>query len=355
MAISGFIAMLMPVICLINSIGSVSCTTNAMVPALIVFGDSTVDPGNNNRIPTVLKSNFPPYGRDFIDQKPTGRFCNGRLPMDFIAEGLGIKKTVPAYLDPHLTIEDFVTGVSFASAGTGYDNVTAHILNVIPLWKELEYFKEYQFRLKELVGEHKANSIIHEAIYLMSMGTNDFIENYLINPIRRLHFNIDQYEDFLVEIVSNFVKELYSLGGRRISVGGVPPMGCLPVERTMNFFGNSECMEGLNQVAFSFNTKLQVVVEDLKSVLSGLKIVYSDVYDVMFDVAGNPSEYGFDEEWRGCCATGTLELGYLCNEWSQFTCLNASNHMFWDSVHPTERFYEIISNDLLQRFIPKLF
>lgn len=101
---------------------------DAKVSSIIVFGDSTVDSGNNNYIPTVLKSNFKPYGRDFDGGKATGRFSNGRIPPDFIAEAFGIKKTIPAYLDPAYSIKDFVTGVCFASAGTGYDNLTSNVL-----------------------------------------------------------------------------------------------------------------------------------------------------------------------------------------------------------------------------------
>ncbi|PQM32965.1 GDSL esterase/lipase EXL3 [Prunus yedoensis var. nudiflora] len=48
------------------------------------FGNSIVDPGNNNNIKTTVKCNFPPYGRDFIGRKPTGRFSNGRVPSDLI-------------------------------------------------------------------------------------------------------------------------------------------------------------------------------------------------------------------------------------------------------------------------------
>lgn len=102
--------------------------TGAKVPALIVFGDSTVDSGNNNQISTVLKSNFQPYGRDFFDGKATGRFSNGRIAPDFISEGLGLKNAVPAYLDPSYDIKDFATGVCFASAGTGLDNATSDVL-----------------------------------------------------------------------------------------------------------------------------------------------------------------------------------------------------------------------------------
>lgn len=102
--------------------------TTAKIPAVIVFGDSSVDAGNNNAILTVLKSNFRPYGRDFEGGRPTGRFCNGRIPPDFISEAFGLKPAIPAYLDSMYDISDFASGVCFASAGTGYDNATSNVL-----------------------------------------------------------------------------------------------------------------------------------------------------------------------------------------------------------------------------------
>lgn len=59
---------------------------NNSVSAMFVFGDSTVDPGNNNFISTAFRSNFHPYGQDFENQTPTGRFTNGRLTTDFIGK-----------------------------------------------------------------------------------------------------------------------------------------------------------------------------------------------------------------------------------------------------------------------------
>lgn len=53
-------------------------------PAIIVFGDSIVDPGNNNYIKTLIKCDFPPYGKDFNGGTPTGRFSNGKIPTDFV-------------------------------------------------------------------------------------------------------------------------------------------------------------------------------------------------------------------------------------------------------------------------------
>lgn len=55
-------------------------------PAMFIFGDSLVDPGNNNYIPVALaKSNFPYNGIDF-PQGATGRFCNGRTVVDVVCK-----------------------------------------------------------------------------------------------------------------------------------------------------------------------------------------------------------------------------------------------------------------------------
>ncbi|OIV94854.1 hypothetical protein TanjilG_22051 [Lupinus angustifolius] len=107
---------------------AVSLPNNETVPAVIVFGDSIVDPGNNNNISTVIKCNFLPYGRDFAGgNRPTGRFSNGLVPSDIIAAKFGVKKLLPAYLDPNLQLQDLLTGVSFASGGAGYDPLTSKL------------------------------------------------------------------------------------------------------------------------------------------------------------------------------------------------------------------------------------
>jgi len=153
---------------------AVNLPNNETVPAFIAFGDSIVDSGNNNYIiNTVFKCNFPPYGKDFGGgNQPTGRFSNGLVPSDIIgtkinlfitivlncsadcnlkpfihgrknrmnnffssflrtsslffsASKFGVKKLLPAYLDPNLQLQDLLTGVSFASGGSGYDPLTS--------------------------------------------------------------------------------------------------------------------------------------------------------------------------------------------------------------------------------------
>jgi len=54
------------------------------ISAIFMFGDSIVDPGNNNHRLTEAKANFPPYGQDFPGRVATGRFSNGLVPGDLL-------------------------------------------------------------------------------------------------------------------------------------------------------------------------------------------------------------------------------------------------------------------------------
>lgn len=60
--------------------------TPPLVPAFFVIGDSSVDCGTNNFLATLARADRLPYGRDFDTQLPTGRFCNGRVPVDFLGK-----------------------------------------------------------------------------------------------------------------------------------------------------------------------------------------------------------------------------------------------------------------------------
>lgn len=127
---------------------------------------------------------------------------------------------------------------------------------------------------------------------MTSLGTNDFLENYYVSPRRSSQYKIGEYADFLAGIAENFVKEIYNLGARKISLGGIPPMGCMPLERSMNAMSGSGCVDEYNRVAMEFNGKLQALVIKLRSQLTGIRLVYSDVYGTMLQAIENPSMYG---------------------------------------------------------------
>ncbi|KAL2466968.1 GDSL esterase/lipase [Abeliophyllum distichum] len=319
--------------------------TDAKVSSVIVFGDSSVDSGNNNFILTNARSDFWPYGRDFEGGRSTGRFSNGRIPTDFISEAFGLKPTVPAYLDPAYSLKDFATGVCFASAGTGYDNATSMVLSVIPLWKELEYYKEYKGRLEGYLGNKKAKKILTEALYIISMGTNDFLENYYVFPYRSSEFSPKDYQKFLLGIARSFITEIYHLGARKISLTGLPPMGCLPLERSLH---GGYCTARYNYVAKEFNKKLKALVDTLNRELSGIRLVFSNPYHVLYNIIRHPQSFGFETAATGCCGTGRFEMGYLCNEHNPFTCTDANQYVFWDSFHPTEKTNRILADHVVK-------
>lgn len=177
-------------------------------PAILIFGDSTVDTGNNNYILTGFKGNHPPYGNDFTGHIPTGRFSNGKLVPDFLASMLGLKETVPPFLEPNIPDKELLTGVSFASGGSGFDELTTAVSGVISMSRQTEYLREYIERLIVIVGEKEAQRIVAGALVIVSAGINDFIFNFYDVPTRRLQFSISDYQDFLQNKIRAFIKVL---------------------------------------------------------------------------------------------------------------------------------------------------
>ena len=166
--------------------------------------------------------------------------------------------------------------------------------SVIPLWKQLLFYKGYQMKLRAHLGEIQAKQIINEGIHMISIGTNDFLENYYAFPggRRSTQYTISEYENFLAGIAENFVRELYGLGARKISLGGVPPMGCMPLERNTNLMGGRECVQSYNTVALEFNDKLSKLVTRLNKELPGINLVFSNPYFIFMQIIRRPSLYG---------------------------------------------------------------
>ncbi|KAM7254387.1 hypothetical protein ACFE04_003767 [Oxalis oulophora] len=344
---------------------------DTIVPAVITFGDSSVDVGNNDYLPTLFKANYPPYGRDFINHKATGRFCNGKLATDITTETLGFKTYPAAYLSPEASGKNLLIGANFASAASGYDDKAAYlnvrnfviaalrtslvelhltlkVSHAITLTQQLEYFKEYKTKLAKVAGSDKSATIIKEALYLLGAGNTDFLQNYYVNPYVNKVYTADQYGSFLVSSFKTFVKSLYGLGARRLGVTSLAPLGCLPAARTI--FGSHEkgCVSRFNSDAQQFNKKMNAAATSLKKELPGLKLVIFDIFTPLYDVVKTPSKYGFKEATKGCCGTGRVELtSFLCNLKTPGTCSNATEYVFWDSVHPSEAANQVLADTLI--------
>ncbi|CAM8919538.1 unnamed protein product [Rhodiola kirilowii] len=352
-----FLALIQTVIfVLLGIIRAIAQNTSTMVPAIITFGDSLVDVGNNNRLPTVFKANYLPYGRDFFHHRPTGRFCNGKLAIDFAADTLGFKTYAPAYHSRREFRRNIRLGANFASAASGYDDTTAQLTGAISLSRQLHYFNKYQNRLVNATGRNQAAIIINNALYIVSSGSSDFIQNYYINPFINKVYSPNEYSSMLIRTFKHFIKDLYRLGARRIGVASLPPLGCLPAVKTLyRHHERGRCITRINKDAQGFNEKMNKAATHLQDTLHELKIIVFDIYTPVYDLVLSPSNYGFAEAGRGCCGSGTLETtSLLCNTRSIGTCSNATQYVFWDSLHPSEAANRILARALISQGISLL-
>lgn len=96
---------------------AMECRSVERSSAFFIFGDSSVDPGNNNYIQTIPdnQANYKPYGQNGFFEEPTGRFSDGRIIVDYLAEYAKLP-TIPPFLQPSA---DYSNGVNFASGGGG--------------------------------------------------------------------------------------------------------------------------------------------------------------------------------------------------------------------------------------------
>jgi hypothetical protein len=174
------------------------------IPAVFAFGDSTLDPGNNNRLLTMVRADHAPYGRAFpAGVAPSGRFSDGKLITDYIVAALGIKDLLPAYHANGLTHANATTGVSFASGGSGLDDFTAHGALVSTFESQIGDFQQLLSR----IGEPQASDIAAKSLFILSAGTNDVTMNYYTMPFRVLNFpTIDRYHDYLISNFQSYIQ-----------------------------------------------------------------------------------------------------------------------------------------------------
>ncbi|PRQ51706.1 putative SGNH hydrolase-type esterase domain-containing protein [Rosa chinensis] len=149
--------------------------------ALFIFGDALFDNGNNNYLNTTTKyqSNFWPYGETFFNHS-TGRFSDGRLISDFIAEYAKLP-LIPPYLQPGS--KDYTYGINFASSAAGALADT-HPGFVIDLTTQLSFFKKVEKHLRHKLGDDDAHTLLSEAVYLISIGGNDYFAPF----VKKLQF-----------------------------------------------------------------------------------------------------------------------------------------------------------------------
>ncbi|KAL2470265.1 GDSL esterase/lipase [Abeliophyllum distichum] len=319
------------------------------IPANFVFGDSLVDVGNNNYIASLSKANYVPNGIDFGN--PTGRYTNGRTIVDIIGQELGLKDFTPPFLAPTTAGDKVLQGVNYASGGGGILNYTGKIFGGrINLDAQMDNFANTRQDIISSIGGPAAMNLLEKALFSVTIGSNDFINNYLTPVVSKIEQKLVSPESFVGAMISRFriqLTRLYNLGARKVVVANVGPIGCIPYQREINPYAGDNCVAFPNQLAVMYNSQLMGLVSDLNTNLQGSKFIYADVYHIVGDIIQNYLSYGLENANSACCYVAGVYGGLVpCGPTSK-VCADRSKYVFWDPYHPSDAANSIIANRLL--------
>ncbi|XP_027337344.1 GDSL esterase/lipase 1-like [Abrus precatorius] len=308
--------------------------------ALFIFGDSLFDNGNNNYINTTTgyQANFPPYGETFF-KYASGRFSDGRMIQDHVAELAGLPLP-PPYLHPGNP--EYIYGVNFASAGAGALR-ESNKGYVIDLKTQASYFRNIKTLLRKRLGDAEAEELLSKSVYLFSIGADDY--GYLLDPESGVHRRPGDDQQFVDNVMGNItevIKEIYNLGGKKFGFVNMGPAGCSPgIRYFINNGSTGPCYEEVSAIARLHNYKLSKMLQKLEKQLKGFKYSINDFYSAVSQVMNYPSKYGFKEVTAGCCGGGAYRGDDSCGGKRGIKeyelCDNVNEYLFFDSLHPTDR------------------
>ncbi|KAF8775870.1 hypothetical protein HU200_004132 [Digitaria exilis] len=310
-------------------------------PAIFVFGDGTMDIGNNNDLTggemgDPPRANHPYYGIDFPGepQNTNGRFSNGYNIADFIAKALGFVMSPPAYAslaNPSPTRIEGFTGVNYASADAGIRDSTNGNMT-IPLPMQVNNFVETRAQLKAVLGGRKPlNKFLSKSLFLIGVGTMDLLPNcnfYLeLFPINDNKTEVQR----LIEFYGADLEKLHSMGARKFAIINVGPIGCSPFVQN-DPARNGGCDDGMNRLAGEFNAALGSLLSDLGTRLHNFRYTLADFYGFSNATFANPLASGFTNIDTACCPGACAPTH---SYWAP--CYNRPEYWFWDEGYTTEQ------------------
>ncbi|KAK1368855.1 GDSL-lipase 1 [Heracleum sosnowskyi] len=306
------------------------------VPCFMIFGDSLVDVGNNNILKTWARADYSPYGIDFKPFGPTGRFCNGRTTVDFIAELLGFDHYIPPSELTNGT--DILQGLNFASAAAGIREETAqHLGDRSTMKEQIDNFKNKILEMNVLLGgPQNTRDHLGKCLFQVGFGSNDYLNNYFLPSVYNTSklFTPEQYADDLIKQFTTLLLEIYDLGARKFALAGVSQVGCSPNSLALGS-QDGTCVKTINDANEMFNTRLKTLVDTLNKDHPDAKFTYINSYGLFQELKDRASTLGFKNTNEGCCGVGKFKGLITCLP-TQIPCPNRDEYLFWDAYHPTE-------------------
>ncbi|XVE74941.1 hypothetical protein DITRI_Ditri12bG0059000 [Diplodiscus trichospermus] len=322
-------------------------------PAIFNFGDSNSDTGG---LSAAFGQAPAPNGETYF-HTPAGRYSDGRLVIDFIAESLGLPY-LSAYLDS--VGSNFSHGANFATAGSTIrrQNTTIFQGGASPFSLDVQLVQFSDFHRRSQIFNKQGvfdkllprGDYFSKALYTFDIGQNDLTAGY------KLNLTTEQVKAYVPDVLrqfSNAVKRVYDQGGRAFWIHNTGPVGCLPyvLDRFLITAAQVDkygCGSPFNEVAQYFNQRLKDVVIQLRKQLPFAAITYVDVYSVKYTLITQAKKLGFELPLIACCGHGgkyNFSNSLRCGEKITVkgkemlianSCKNPSVRVNWDGIHFTE-------------------
>ncbi|PKI56518.1 hypothetical protein CRG98_023044 [Punica granatum] len=158
-------------------------------------------------------------------------------------------------------------GANFASAGAGALAET-HSGFVVDLKSQLRQFEKIEKQLKKNFGDELAAKTISEAVYMFSIGGNDYGSPFFTNSTLFQSHSHEQYVAMVIGNLTSVISGIHSKGGRKFGVNSLGPLGCHPVMRALE--GTGACSKELNELVKLHNGALAKALQKFQGRQGGM-------------------------------------------------------------------------------------
>ncbi|KAA8519688.1 hypothetical protein F0562_013867 [Nyssa sinensis] len=312
--------------------------------AIFGFGDSLTDTGNSVHLSNSTEPPhyaLPPNGETYFHH-PTGRSCDGRLIIDFIAQNLGLPLVPPYFGGSNAGgAADFENGVNFAVVGApALDDsffeekgIPNSYIN-ISLRCQLSWFKDLLPSL--CFTSSDCSKFLQNSLFILGeFGGNDYTRSFSAGKSLE---EVESYVPLVVDAIASATNELIELGVETIMVPGLLPPGCsaavLTTYRTSDmeaYDPTTGCLTWLNKFAEYHNEHLQIEL-NRNSRTTSLCFTKGAL--------------------TACCGAGELPYHFNssapCGYPPSFAFDDPFLYVNWDGPHLTEAAYRLITKSLLE-------
>ncbi|KAH7536972.1 hypothetical protein FEM48_Zijuj03G0042700 [Ziziphus jujuba var. spinosa] len=289
-----------------------------------------------------------PMNPDEYCPQTTGRFSEAGALTEDVTWSLGIRSLVPYTRRGDVEKWEVQNGMNFAYGGTGVFNTLEKAPNMST---QISFFQQL------LQQKWYTKQDLNSSIALLSLAGNDygtFVVNHGNNPK-----DMSDFSKLVVNQLADNIKQILSLGVRKIAVTTIHPLGCLP-QITIYSSWNS-CNHDWNLLSNFHNQQLWQRMQSLNNTLQTDQkknvIVVLDLYTAFQsafakqkNITGNPL--------KPCCVG--ISNGYGCGSVDQSgakkysVCKNRELSFFWDMIHPSQKGWHAVYSEL-QPSLYKLF